>query len=260
MSDKISSRNYILESPAELFQPGLSVDCVIFGFHESNMKILLSKIEKYDTWMLPGGFVLKDESLNDAASRILYIRTGLNDVYLRQFYTFGDKDRTKLSENESFFDGEREIAYAKEHKHWFLQRFVSVGYYALVDYSKVQLNSSTNEELNWVDISDIPSLYTDHNEIVCRALFHIRINLSILPIGYELLPEKFMMSELRIIYETILGTSLDRRNFQRKMLATGLIVKLEETSKKFGIKASTLFQFNKEAYDKALSEGFLLLL
>lgn len=247
-----------LNRPADSLLPGLSVDCVIFGFHNGTMKILLSKFVGYERWMIPGGFILKDENTDDAASRILNIRTGLTNMHLKQFHTFGKKDRTSLEENEELllYSGYNDME--EREKHWLMQRFVSIGYYALVEYSKVKIIPNPNEETAWIDLNEIPQLYSDHNEIIRKALSFIKINLSILPVGYELLPEKFTMTELRIIYETILGKRLDRRNFQRKMLSSGLIYKLTEVSKKFGVKPSTLFAFDADKYQTSLQNGFLI--
>ena len=238
----------------DFFLPGTSVDCVIFGFHEGTMKILLNKFSYYTMWMLPGGFIFKNEDVDHAAHRILTSRTGLKDIFLQQFYLFGDHRRTSLSENQDML--RRNGFDLDEYKnHWLLQRYISVGYYALVDYSKVKISTNPDEEIAWFDLEDVPQLYSDHNYIIEKALSFIRMQLHYLPIGYELLPEKFTMTELRLIYETILRKKLDRRNFQRKMLSTGLIYKLDEVSKKRGVKTSSLFSFNNEKYKKALENG-----
>lgn len=246
----------ILHVPYETFHPGLSLDCVIFGFHKGNMKVLLNKFSSYTMWMLPGGFIYKDEDLDLAANRVLTGRTGLKSLYLQQFHTFGNSARTQMSENREMlvrngYEKEMEI-----NSHWLMQRFVSIGYYALVEYSKVKIKTNEDEEIAWFDLNEIPQLYSDHNNIIEKALTAIRINLAILPVGYELLPKKFTMTELRMIYETILKTKLDRRNFQRKMLSTGYIYKLDEVSKRFGVKSSALFSFDKKKYEIAMKEGF----
>ncbi|MDU1892218.1 MAG: NUDIX domain-containing protein [Dysgonomonas sp.] len=247
----------VLQYSADVFHPGTSVDCVIFGFHEGTLKILLNKFSYYNKWMIPGGFVHKDENVDDAAYRLLTLRTGLSDIYLRQFYLFGDKDRTNIEENEDMLIRWGITDSEERKKHWLVQRFVSVGYYALVEYSKVKIETNDDEEIAWFDLDEIPVLYTDHNKIIEKALATIRMQLLILPFGYELLPEKFTMTELRIIYETILRQKLDRRNFQRKMLGTGLIHKLDEVSKKWGVKSSALFSFDKEKYYNAVENGFM---
>lgn len=257
MGKNNSTMDVLLEK-ADLFQPGISLDCVIFGFHEGSLKVLLNKFAYYTKWMIPGGFIYKNENVDDAAYRVLSHRTGLNNIYLRQFHLFGDVERTKLDENEDMlrrqgFSDSNEIE-----NHWLHQRFISVGYYALVEYSKVMIHTNTNEDIAWFDLDEVPVLYSDHNKIIEQALTSIRIQLNYVPIGYELLPEKFTMTELRIIYETILKTKLDRRNFQRKMLSTGYINKLDEVSKKWGVKTSALFSFDKEKYMEALNKGFVI--
>lgn len=246
-----------LQITATSFHPGLSIDCVIFGFHDGNIKILLNKFSHYTMWMLPGGFIYKNENVNDAANRVLENRTGLKKIYLQQFHTFGDNERTRLTENEEMLIRQGYTNDKERKAHWLMQRFVSIGYYALVEYSKVRLKTNPDEESAWFGLEEIPQLYSDHNQIIEKALSTLHIHLNSLPVGYELLPEKFTMTELRVIYETILKKKLDRRNFQRKMLATGLICKLGEVSKKFGVKSSTLFSFNKEKYEQALNNGFL---
>jgi len=236
--------------------PSVSIDCVIFGFHEGVLKILLNKFNTHKKWMLPGGFVHIKENVDDAAYRILKERTGLQRVYLTQFHLFGDCDRTDIEENLRILsDNESE----NNSSHWFAQRFVSVGYYAFVDFSKVKIKKKVDEDVSWYMLNEIPTLYSDHNKIIEKAIEMIRLQLGYIPIGVELLPEKFTMSELRVIYETILGQTLDRRNFQRKMLATELIVPLEEVSKKWGVKSAALFAFNKEKIEKLLKTGSPLL-
>ncbi|MCD7973600.1 MAG: NUDIX domain-containing protein [Candidatus Azobacteroides sp.] len=258
MSDRDFVKN-TLNISRDTFHPGLSVDCVIFGFHEGNLKILLNKFSCFTKWMLPGGFIFKNENIDDTAVRVLEDRTGLRDIYLQQFHTFGDNSRTRLEENNEMlirygFTDENE-----RKSHWLMQRFISVGYYALVNYSKVQLKTNADEEIAWFGLEEIPELYSDHNRIIEKALSVIRIQLNNVPIGFELLPEKFTMTELRIIYETILKKNLDRRNFQRKVMNSGYIIKLDEVSKKFGIKTSSLFSFDKKKYLQALKNGLLMM-
>jgi hypothetical protein len=252
MSEEIKSDNVLFEK-ADKFLPSVSVDCIIMAFHEGALKIVLNRFFSHNQWMLPGGFVYKDESVDDAAYRILRERTSLNKIYLKQFYLFGDKNRTNLDENRRILAG-KGLNTNKDDSHWLLQRFVSAGYYAFVEYSKTKICTIDDEEVQWFDIKEIPQLYSDHNNIIKKALSTIRSQLGYLPIGYELLPEKFTMTELRIIYETIMGEKLDRRNFQRKMLSTGIIYKLDEVAKKKGIKSTTLFSFDKDTFKKIMSD------
>ncbi|MDR0864934.1 MAG: NUDIX domain-containing protein [Candidatus Symbiothrix sp.] len=232
----------VLETDADALLPGISVDCVIFGFHNGTLMVLLNKFSSFHKWTLPGGFVLKEENVEEAAHRILEKRTGLKNLYLHQFYTFGDVSRT--GSDIEFPTG-----------HWLIQRFVSIGYYAFVEYSKVRIYTSSEEDLEWFAINKVPQLYADHNSIIEKAIAGIRKQINIVPIGYNLLPEKFTLTELRLIYEAILGKELDRRNFQRKILSTGLINRLDEVQKKIGLKPTTMFAFNKEKYREALKNG-----
>lgn len=250
-----NSLNYksLLEEDASTFLPSVSIDCIIFGFHDGILKILLNKFKTHRKWMLPGGFVFLTENVKNAAYRILSERTGLNEIYLKQFHLFGDTQRVSPNENKEIV--ESIIKHAEREPHWLLDRYVSVGYYALIEYSQVKLYSVNDEQVAWFQINEIPQLYGDHNKIIDKAIRSIQSQINSIPIGYELLPEKFTMSDLRIIYETILDKKLDRRNFQRKMLATGFIVKLDEVSKKWGCKSATLFTFDKEKYNFALKSG-----
>lgn len=241
----------LLNRSADMYQPNLSVDCVILGFDDGKLKILLNKLNFADRWMLPGGFIFKDENIDDAAQRILTFRTGLESVYLTQFYTFGDVSRTNIEENRKLVAGFSKIA--DNDYEWMLQRFVTVGYYAFVSFDKVHLSSLHDEKIEWANVNELPRLYSDHNEIVNKAIHSIRMKLGYVPIGAELLPEKFTMSELRAIYETIIGKKLDRRNFQRKMLLSEIVLPIDEVSKKKGVKSAALFIINKQKQEECLN-------
>ncbi|MDR1339363.1 MAG: NUDIX hydrolase [Prevotellaceae bacterium] len=232
------------------YQQGISVDCVVFGFHDRMLKVLLSKFKFYHKWMLPVGFIMKDEDVDAAACRVMKKRTGLNDIYLHQFHVFGNTVRPNVKEHSDVM----RRAGLVDGQHWISQRFISIGYYALVDYLKVNIRNLADEDLRWFSLNEIPMLYSDHNSIIEKALSTIRTQLRVMPmICYKLLPEKFPLSELRNIYETILGKELDRRNFQRKILSTGYVIQLDEIYKKPGLKPTSLFSFNREKCDEALS-------
>lgn len=240
----------LFASDSSTLLPSVSIDCVVFGFHEGVLKILLNKFNILQKWMLPGGFVWINENVDDAAYRLLKERTGLQKIYLTQFHLFGDCDRTDIQENKEILELNDT---SSEAPHWFAQRFVSVGYYALVDFTKVNIKLKDDEDVKWYAMNEIPALYSDHNKIIDKAVSTLRLQLGYVPIGYQLLPEKFTMTELRVIYETILGKKLDRRNFQRKMLMTGMVIQLEEVSKKFGVRPTTLFSFDKEKYKEYMT-------
>jgi hypothetical protein len=231
-----------------IYQQGISIDCVVFGFHDRMLKVLLSKFNFFHKWMLPVGFIMNDEDMDAAAYRVLKKRTGLDNIYLYQFHAFGSNVRPNLKEHIEIMSKMG----LKDNNHWLAQRFISVGYCALVQYSQVQIRANANEEVRWFNLNEIPSLYSDHNSIIEKALSTIRTQIDALPIGYKLLPEKFPLSELRLIHETILGCELDRRNFQRKILATGYLTKLDEYQTKTGQKPAVLFSFDKQKCDEAL--------
>lgn len=234
--------------------PTLSVDCVILGFHENQLKVLLLKHRHRDMWALPGGFIGKDEPTDGAANRVLKERTGLNDIFLQQFQVFGEPGR---SEKKFHIEDLKKDGVPVNEDLWILQRFVTIGYYALVEFSKVNPSPNTfYEECAWWDIHKVPVLILDHRKILDRALATLRIQLNHQPIGYNLLPEKFTMPELQKLYETILDKKLDRRNFQRKILGFHILHRLKETKKGLPHKSPYLYSFDLKKYNKALKEGF----
>lgn len=235
-------------------QPGISIDCVIFGFHENQLRVLLLKPKNIASYMLPGGFIEKNQDADDAAHTVLKNRTGLAGVYLSQFRTFGAPDRskpdyiTKLVEAGVLRDEEAE---------WFNQRFITIGYFALLEFEKVEnLQPDLYSELiDWFPIESLPNLLLDHQTIIKEALTALKQRLNTTPIGLNLLPEEFTMPELQVLYETILGKSLDRRNFRRKILSFDILTDTGKRRAGGAHKAPILYRFNKTNYQKALEEG-----
>lgn len=247
------SEQDIFQKGGEYFHPGFSLDCVIFGFHENQLKVLLLKMKGEEQWALPGGFMFKEEDVQEAAHRILHSRTGLSDIFLQQFHLFGDPARSNKQLNRERL---AKIGIEAKEGHWFMQRFITVGYYALLDFSKaIPRPDALSEACEWWDLQALPPLILDHNAILRKALETLQLQLNHQPIGYKLLPEKFTMPELQKLYETILGRSLDRRNFQRKMLAYGILKRLEERRSGGAHKAPYLYSFEPENYHRALAEG-----
>lgn len=229
------------------FLPHISIDCVIFGFHENRLKVLLLKWKERGQWSLPGGFIQHNESIDSSAKRTLKERTGLSNIYLRQFYTFGEPKRDR---NKPF------IKRQQVKKTWLDNRFITVGYYALVEYSKVSPQPDwLSESCGWYDVGNAPKLIYDHNDIVDKALEVLRSSLNDVPVGYNLLPAKFTMPELQNLYETILDVKLDRRNFQKKMLSFGLLERLNERKTGGAHKSPYLYRFDKKKYDRAMKQG-----
>ena len=224
--------------------PSLSIDCVVFGFNGDQLKILLVQMKERNSWSLPGGYVGKDEDLEKAAVRILKERTGAQDVFLNQFRTFG-----KVNRSEDFF---KDYPYDL----WFKSRFISVAFYALVDFSKIMpLPDHFSAASEWKDIANLPPLAMDHDKIFNEGLLHLRRDLNYKPVGINLLPEKFTMPDLQRLYETILGKKLNRGNFYRKMKAYDILERLNETRRGGAHKAPLLYSFNAKKYEKALEEG-----
>lgn len=224
--------------------PHVSIDCVVFGFHTNTLKVLLIKLKGQHKWGLPGGFIRKDQDVDDAAKTILKRRTGAEKVFLEQFKTFGKLGRSE--EDLRYIPG----------ADWFTQRFVSIGYYALVDYEEiVPVIDDVSEACEWKNINDIPEMMMDHREIYEEALNTLRIQLNNKPIGYNLLPEEFTMPELQKLYETILGKSLSRGNFQRKMLGYDIFIKHDKERKGGAHRSPILYSFDKVKYESALKTG-----
>ncbi len=230
----------------------ISLDCVVFGFHLNQLKVLLVHLKYSKRWALPGGFVQSDESLEMAANRALQERTGLSDIFLKQFRVFSDPNRSK------FNPAVRDVRESEgdENLSWFNQRFISVGFYALVEFSKVApAPDAFSDKCEWKSLDEIGELIIDHNNILEKALKTLRSQLSYQPIGYNLMPAQFTMPELQKLYETILGKKLDRRNFQRKILSYKILNKLGERKEGQANKAPFLYEFNLDNYKQALENG-----
>lgn len=244
----------IMVLPVEQFQPGLSVDCVIFGFHEDELKILLMKLKNLEKWTLPGGFVDRAKDIEQQAAFVLKQRTGLDHIFLQQFHIFGDLARNDSEHVRQLV--EKQII-PVEWRSWFEQRFVTVGYYALVEYSKVQKPTpdDISERCEWCSIKAIPELILDHRKIIDRAHQTLKKELNTQPIGLNLLPEYFTMPELQALYETVLEKKLDRRNFSRKMLSYDILITTSERRTGSPHKAPRLYKFDLDKYRQAMEAG-----
>jgi ADP-ribose pyrophosphatase YjhB (NUDIX family) len=220
--------------------PHLSVDCVVFGFHNEDLKLLLHKWKHLNRWSLPAGYIRRRESLDAAAERILRERTGLRRILLKQFHTFGDLNRKESMLRELYttlgIDVPRDA--------WTIHRVISIGYYALVDFRKVRPKVDyVSDACSWHPIHDRPALAFDHDKIVELALAALQQSLHSPTAGATLLPERFTMSELRHLHEAILGRSLDRRNFQKRMLERGGLNRLPERRTGGAYRAPFLYRF-----------------
>lgn len=230
----------------DLFLPHLSADPVVFGFDQSELKVLLLQMTYRKQWLLPGGYVKKEEDIDDAAKRVLKERAGISDVYLEEFAVFGKNKRSEFY----FEDFDDSL--------WQKQRFVSIGYYALYNPDNaILVVDELSEKCEWISLSQLNEieLAMDHREIIEKALLTLRERITYKPIGYNLLPEKFTLSELQKLYETILGKELNRGNFYRKIKNLEILKKLNEQRRGGAHKSPDLYSFDEENYKKALENG-----
>jgi 8-oxo-dGTP diphosphatase len=229
----------------------LSIDCVIFGYNDKELKVLISEF-KYgkSLWGLPGGYILKTESIDKAAARILKEKTALENIYLEQFRVFGGETRIIGSNHNALikselkkFDKQR---FDAETTKWITSRFVCIGYYALVDINKVNPQPGEFEKrLEWRSISNIPKMTHDHSEIITYALETLRQNLDQKLIGFNLLPETFTMKEVQELYEAVYDRPFANNNFQKKILDLNVLERLEKKFTGAQNKAPYLYRFKR---------------
>lgn len=231
----------------------LSVDCVVFGFQCSALNVLLTKRELPDSktgnplfidYTIQGHHVIEGENLDQAAIRILKDKTGLDNIYLKQFYTFGSTDRLLHSKDQLW----RRAKYPMVSDY-----VVSVGYYALVDSSKVNPDTE-HQETSWFPVHNLPDLGYDHELIILKALEFLRNEIRREPIGFELLPEKFTLTQLQQLYETILDINLDKRNFRKKVNQMKYIIALNEKQNGVAHKPAKVYIFSRDVYDRTKKE------
>jgi 8-oxo-dGTP diphosphatase len=229
----------------------LSIDCVIFGYQEKQLKVLVPKLDfRGDFWALPSGFIQQDEGIDQAARRILEGRTGIKDIYLEQFRVFGDTGRTSIGFMERMMElNEEKLGdkrFNRKEFEWITRRFVSIGYYALVDINKVVPKKiEIDESIEWYNIKHLPAMIMDHNEIVEKALDTLRLNLDQKLIAFSLLPETFTMKEVQELYEAIFDKPFARNNFQKKILDLNVLERLEKKFTGAANKAPYLYRFLK---------------
>ena len=216
--------------------PAVTTDCVIFGFDGERLQVLLIErgIEPFKgRWAFPGGFIKMDESAEEGARRELKEETGLEGAYMEQFHTFSAPERDPR------------------------ERVITIAYYALVKIQEVK-GGDDAVSARWFPLDEIPSLAFDHDYILRMATQRLREQIHFQPIGFELLPEKFTIKELQLLYESILGINFDRRNFAKKMTHLEILTDLEETIWPTPKREAKLYKFNAEKYEELKRKGFRL--
>jgi 8-oxo-dGTP diphosphatase len=218
-------------------RPAVTVDCVVFGVAgggELELLLIQRQEEPFrHRWALPGGFVRMDEDLDQAARRELREETNLSEVYLEQLYTFGAIERDPRG------------------------RVVTVAYYALAERSRHRIAAATDaESVAWFPLRGLPPLAFDHQEIIATARARLQAKVRYAPVGFELLPAKFTLSELQRLYEVILDRALDKRNFRKKILAMDLLIETDERQAEVAHRAARLYRFDRRKYQKLARQGF----
>lgn len=226
-----------------IFLPHIAIDTVIFGYHEGRMMVLLLQYKNSKANALPGGFIYREESIDTAARRILKDRTGVSDIYLEQFHTFGANNR----QDDSMLSIMKGRGMKPGKDHFLLRRFISISYYALVDYTKVvPAKDGLSDDCKWVDLGRIPPLIQDHRQIIEVALEHLRNELDRKLVVFNLMPSTFTMNELQGLYETVRGEKMRRTSFQRKILNLGIVSVVEKKMTGAAHKAPYVYAFKKK--------------
>lgn len=212
----------------------LAVDCIIFGFDSADLKLLCIQRNfppEQGKWSLMGGFLKKEESIDEAANRVLFELTGLKDIFLEQLMAYGDLERDSAG------------------------RVISIAYYALINPNNFQNSIQENMSAKWFKLNKLPKLVFDHNIMVEKALRRLQRKCKSQPVGFELLPERFTLPQLQLLYEKIFKKEYDRRNFRKKILSFEVLERLDAKDKKTSKKGAYLYKFNKEKYDQLMQQG-----
>lgn len=220
----------------KLIIKNLSVDCVVFGFENNNLELLLIKRKRSPekgSWALPGGFTLTSETLDQAAVRILEETSNVKNIYLEQVHTFSDIDRFPK------------------------RRVITVAYFALINPEKHYIKPGTDTmDVKWYNVNDKINLPFDHYDIFQKAMNQLKRRVRTEPIGFELLPKKFSLTQMQNLYECILGEKLDKRNFRKRILRNKMLIALNEYQTDVAHRAARLYKFDIKAYQKLRNKGF----
>jgi 8-oxo-dGTP diphosphatase len=247
------------ESLVAQINPNVSVDCVIFGFDGADLKVLLierkanpnDKANDSDFGLaLPGNLVRDDESLDNAANRVLLELAGLDNIFLEQFHTFGNPHRVK---------GRQDVEWLSRFRQDPNARVITVAYFSLIKLPSFELEARSDSfarKAIWYSVNSVPNLAFDHNQIVGKAIEMLKEKMRFHPIGFELLPKKFTLTQLQKLYEVIIGKNLDKRNFRRRVLNYGFLVPQDEKQTNVSHKPAMLYKFNKKKYEQFFRSDF----
>jgi len=233
----------------------VSVDCVIFGFDKEQLEVLL--VERtlnspgtgkliFSDLTLTGYHIYENEDLDSAAARIVKDLTGLENLVLEQFYAFGALDRLDHPNDQMWLEQFGDV---------FSNRVITVGYFSLLPSTDVKIIQK-GRIVRWYPVNEVKSLAYDHLNILEKALSHLRYKLRHEAIGFELLPDKFTLSQMQKLYEAVLGTQLDKRNFRKKVSQMNYVVPLKEKQKGVAHKPAQLYMFSRDVYEKTRKERF----
>ncbi len=236
--------------------PNVSVDCVIFGFDSKNLNVLL--VERtlkddrdgsvvFSDYTLTGNHVQAGENPDDAASRVLRDLIGVHDLYLEQFHTFGSADRLS-GRNDRLWTHSLGLNIA--------DHVITIGYYSLVDCTAIDISDHMSRSVSWFPVNQLPQLGFDHENIINKALEFLQLKLRYEPVGFELLSEKFTLSQLQRLYEAIMNTTLDPRNFRKKLAQLKYIIPLDEKQKDVRHKPAKLYIFSRDVYERTRKEKY----
>ena len=233
--------------------PNVSIDCVVFGFDMQDLKVLLvdrdiehNGVLHHDR-KLPGDLIRKDEELDSAACRILHDLSGLQNLYLNQFGSFGGVNRLKSKE--------RDLIWLKQIDHP-EERVITIAYYTLINLTSAKEEYILRSNAKWTSLDSLGELVFDHAEIITKAYSMMKQNFKVNPIAFELLPDKFTLSQLQKIYEVVLKTQYDKRNFRKKISQISCIVPINEKQTNVAHKPARLYMFSKDIYEKTRKDNF----
>lgn len=239
--------------------PHISVDCVIFGFDSTELKILMVQREMLPNenpalpsglMKLPGSLIEENEDLDESAYRVLSELTGLEKIYLKQFSVFGSPNRLNVP---------NDLIWLKQSSGLVIDRVVTVAYFSLVKIDESDQQAHINSNAFWLPVKNLPQLIFDHNTIITKALNTVRKEIRTEPIGFELLPKKFTLRQLQNLYEVILGTTLDNRNFRKKIGKLEYLIPLDEKEIGVNHKPAQFYKFDKKIYKKHQKDlGFVI--